>query len=263
MVGFLKSIFGGKPTPISITEFRDQFIAGARKVDPAAELEVIDDKSLSVRRGDQQGTIFVENAYARYLREPARLDFHMGQLLTLFANAAQESSLGVNQLVVVARHVDYGKGTGADILMRPLAGDVGLLLAFDTPTALGAVMKSTLAELELTEDEAFARACENLKERIGELVVQRFEHANVFHIRADSGLATGALALPDLWRNGVAACVVFAITREAFLWCDMTDAKAVTALRQFAKVVKVPDPLSNTFLALENGAWRDIGMQEV
>jgi hypothetical protein len=259
MVGFLKSIFGGKRKPMSVVEFRDLFVARLREAYPDAEIEIVSDTALKLTRGDLEGSAYVENVYGSYVRDPAHLDFHMGKLLSLVANSSPESPQGVNQLVVVARPVDYGRALGADVLMRPLAGDVGLLLAFDTPTALGGAIRSSLEEMELTEDEAFARAVENLSGRVGEFEVQRFEHANVFHIKAESGLATGLLALPDRWRNGVSACVVFVVNREAFLWCDLADADAVRALGQFARVVQVHDAVSKMLLVLENGVWRELG----
>lgn len=259
VAGFLKSMFGGKPKPISITAFRDAFIARLRTADPTARTEIVNDSTITIERGDLTGSVFVENVYAGYVRDPAQLDFHLDKLLRLVANTSPDAPQGVNQLVLVARHVDYGRSVGAEVLMRPLAGDVGLLLAFDTPTALAGALESSVAEQGLSSDEAFARAVENLPDRVGDLDVQKFEHANVFHITSDSGLATGLLALPDLWRNGVPDCAIFVVTRKAFLWCDLADGQAVDALRQFAKVVKVPDPVSKTLLALENGVWRDLG----
>lgn len=259
MVEFLKSLFGGKRKPMSIVEFRDLFIARIRETQPAAEIEIVDDGTLKLKRGELEGSVFVANAYSSYVRDPQRLDAHLARLLHLVANMSPDSPQGVNQLVVVARPLEYGRALGAEVLMRPLAADVGLLLAFDTPTALGGAVRSSLEDMNVTEDEAFARAVENLSERVGDLDIQRFQHANVFHIRAESGLATGLLALPDQWRNGVPACVVLVLTRQAFLWCDMADADAVTALGQFARVVQVPDLVSKTLLVLENGQWREFG----
>lgn len=243
---------------MSLVEFRDLFIARLQQTQPDVEVAVVDNGTLKLEHGDLEGSIFLGNAYAGYLRDPAQLDLHLNKLLTLVANSSPDTSHGVNQLVVVARHVDYGKDLGAEVLLQPLAGDVSLLLAFDTPTALGSVVRSSLDDLRLSEDEAFTRAVENLSGRVGELEVQRFEHANVFHIRAESGLATGLLALPDRWRNGVSACVVFVVTREAFLWCDKTDEDAVTALRHFARIVQAPDRVSKVLLVFENGVWRKL-----
>jgi len=263
---FLNSLFGkkgGGSGLITIREFRDRFVAGLKIGDPSLRIGIVDDRTVTVQTpGGDQGTVFMQNSYAQYADDPQQMDVVISGLVKTIIEMAGGIDQSADAMVVVARHVDYGKEFNSNVIVRPLAGDLGLLLAFDGAASLKAVERDDLKTLSLTEDEAFAKATQVLRSRIGALSQGRFQDWPVFYVAAESGLATGALALPNLWGNPDRSRAVFVDTKEMFFWAYLDDAKAVGLLRQYAtERMKTYDTISKTVIAFDGAIWKDIGVR--
>ena len=264
-MSFLKSLFGGKGGDgglISIREFRDRFVAELRAGDPALKIEIVDDRTVKVGRpGGDEGTIFMQNTYAQYADDPTQLDFVIAKLTRFVIEASGGIQESADRMVLVARRVDYGREYPDAAILRPVAGDVGMLLAFDGAASLKAVGRGDLETLGLTEDAAFEKAAQVLRTRIGTLSQGSLKGSPLYFVAAESGLATGALTLPNMWGKPDRSRTVFVETKEMFLWAYSDDESAVAFLRGYARQrTKAYDTVSKTLIEFDGRVWTDKGL---
>lgn len=262
---FLNKLGIGRPkrgravSIIPIAEFRDALIERVRRLDPQIEIEVIDDQSYrAVHPNGDSFDATVENLYALYVDDP-NLSFWADKYAASAAQDLSELEPTLENIVFVARHYETFAGQG-EHLVRPFAGDIGLVLASDSPASLAFLTQGGLKDLGITSEEAFEIASRNLRNRVGPL---SFDHlsARINWVNAESGLATGALALSDLWGEQLLKRLVLVETRASFLWVDGFDASAVNELRLYArKRMQSFDTLSKTLIEFDNGEWRDAGL---
>jgi hypothetical protein len=233
-------------------------------VDPPIETFPVDDAWFRVGEpSDNANLSYVGNMYALYVDDPGRLDELVNKTVRAIVETQTERMFDPDKLVVVARPIDYGGPDLPDLVKRPLAGDLCLLLAQDGEAALCPLRSAELEKHNLTEEQAFSLALKALPSRLGELSTGPFGDSAVYHVNAESGLATGAIALPDLWSKSERPKVVFVDTREMFFWGYADDERAVSFLRRYATArIETFDTVSKTVLRLDERGWTDIGLQD-
>ena len=251
--------------PMSIRDFRDAYVAALKKAAPDFAIETVDDSIVKYGKDKPpQSVAYMDRAYNDYRLDPSQRDNLIGDLvkMSLRAESGDMEAVKRDALVVMLRTLDYAQGApsgaAAEIIMRPFAGDLGMILMRDTPDALGTVGRSALKELGLSEDEAFAQAYKNLPVRLGK---PHIETMNGFrYINAESGLAVGMLAAP-----GACAAdkrderVVFVADRSYYIEADLSNAQGVAAVRNVARgMIRDGASLSSTLIQCKDGKWSQI-----
>ena len=247
--------------------FRDRFMAAivAATGQPA---KPVDDHSFTARKADgTEVTINIDNAYARYLAEPPRIDAIIAQFSRLIA-LPEADAAGVEQLVVIVRPTDYiirslppGADTRQVLPSRPMAGDLAFFLAVDSSEAIRTATADDLSRWHLNTDQAWTRGIANLKGRLGALqIVQIGGEQGPSGLSASSGLAPSSLAEPFLCGpaapTGMAGQVVLVYSRDTFLFAVPSD---TTQTRRFwveaKRAAATGGSLSSTPLTCHDGKW--------
>ncbi|MCK6487612.1 MAG: hypothetical protein L6R48_04595 [Planctomycetes bacterium] len=112
----------------------------------------------------------LDNAFACYQREPARLDTILARFLDTAAEISSLGAVEAERLLPAIRHRDLLAELPADAqpLHRVLAGDLLVLLAEDLPSSVRYVGRADLAALGLDEAAAWQRAFANLPRLVPE-----------------------------------------------------------------------------------------------
>jgi hypothetical protein len=242
---------------ITMEEFRDRYIARLRSASPDLVIQIMGANEVRIGPAEAYSTAFLNNIYVQYSDDPDRLDLFLDRMTASSLAILAGPKPSPDALVLVAR----SRATGSGRIGTGLAGDVSLYLAADTPTSLCYITPKNLEEWGLTEETAFGAARTILRSGIGPLVEEEIEGHRVFHIRAKSGLATGALALPDLWGHGHARRAVFVDTAWMFFWANAEDAGAMESLRTYARRrMQTFDTVSKTLIEFDGSTWREVGL---
>jgi hypothetical protein len=183
--------------------FRDVVIAQVRLMSPTSEIEILDEHSFSVEDGN---TVFLNNAYSEYRASPERAH----ETIERYARLAVEDlelPADRSRIVAVLRHrefVDSARQISPapdakpiELVWRPFAGDLVVLLAFDSEETVAFATREKLDELGLTVDQAWNLAPANLPARMGDLVVDQVEKG-LLVVSGGNGLAPSHLTEPGL-----------------------------------------------------------------
>lgn len=231
-------------------------------------ISIVDERTFTTKSSDGTDlTVSIDNAYSDYINAPARLDDIIGVFVTTL-DQARNTNESVDQLVVIVRPSDYlvrslppGASLAAFVGSRPLAGDLSLYLAVDSPTALRTAIMDDLRRWKIDEAKAWSIGTSNLKARIGPLSVVHFGDANgPTGWGADSGLAPSMLADPDVcgptapeWLNRM---IVLVLTRDTLLFALPDDKHQTTEFWAAAKAaIAAQSSLSSTPITCRGGHW--------
>lgn len=124
----------------------------------------------------------------------------------------------------------------------------------DGQDRMAVVSEESLNRLGLTAEQAFERALINLPARLGELSVAHEMGLEI--VSADSGLATGALLLPDACRSGGSENLVLVSARNTYFSVNSRDKVAVETFWTLANGLRSDGAsLSQTVLSCRSGRW--------
>jgi hypothetical protein len=255
-------------SPISIAAFRDQMAAALSKrftttITPvgttAFDAKMPDGSNLRVN---------VDNAYQQYLMAPAEIDAVIVKYIGVFAEANGADSATIDQLVVIVRPTNYlteNAAPGADLSKmlppRPLAGDLSLFLAVDSPTAIRSAARDDLVRWRIDLPEAWKRAVPNIAVRIGALQMLRVnDESGASGYGGESGLAPSLLATATACSpenpDGIAGQIVLVVSRDVFLYGVPSDPESMLRFWRSAKeAIARKETLSFTPITCRQGAW--------
>ncbi len=251
---------------LDLDHFRDALVARIHAESRSATVTVVNPQTLKITgAGGTSGALAVENARAEYLARPDQLNDLLGKWARLATFAPTTTGKSVEQLVMVIRPKKLRDvpQLGPTLVLRPFAGDLIELLAFDSPESLRWATRADLASLKFTEDEAFARAAANLKARMGPVSIGHVagEEEGLSAIGAASGLATGLLAngatcSPDATSAFGRNIHVYVLDRDSFAFAVDDDSLGMEAFRRFvAKHAAAGDLASRIALRCAKGIW--------
>lgn len=247
---------------ISSAEFRDGYIAALREADPTLKIEVVDDATVKFGRGDPlEFSTYLDRAYRDYRDDPAEKNKLINDLVRVNIRLASGDidAPASDRLIAMLRPLNYAPGVadaGKDNpISRPFAGDLRVYLMMDNPETLSSVSREMLANLKLSEDQAFTLALKNLPGRLGELYIETMDDFR--YVNAESGLAVATLVAPSACTTDKSSQrLVFVADRSYFLEADMSNTAGVAAVRKVARgMIRDGVSMSATLLRCSGGAW--------
>lgn len=253
---------------LSQSAFRDR-LAATISTTTGRPIEKVDARTFKTKATDgTELTISIDNAYAEYQSEPARLDAIIVKYARLVNTTTDRVEDGVDQLVVIVRPSDYltrsvpaGAKLQGILRERPLAGDLSLFLAVDGAGTIRTATTDDLARWKLEEATAWTRAIANIRQHVGAVALVKLGDKNgPSGITAESGLAPSLLADPGFCggkaADGMEGLLALLYSRDAFLYADPRDGAQV---KQFWKAVKKMiasnGALSSTPMTCHDGHW--------
>lgn len=234
----------------------------------------VDDRTFVTKNGDgTEVTIFVDNAYQQYLSQPDQLDAVITRFTAAFT--AKEQAPGLDQLTLIVRPSDYvtqslapGASLASFPAARPLAGDLSMFLAIDSPETVRTASLDDLKNWGLTEEQAWNRAVSSVKARVGPLGFAQLEgEPDSSALVADSGLAPSVLADPAFCgpekRDGLDGAIVLLMSRDALLLGFPKEKPSIESFWRVAKSeIKAKTALSSTPIACRGGRWESVAVPD-
>lgn len=245
-------------------QFRDVYVERVTAAVPGATVTRSGDLSLSIatpatgEAGAMQ--INLDRAYSEYTAVPDQLDVILGRWVRI-ATTPPESAQMPERIVSVVRtqeHViGYTRALTRDgveprLVWRPLVGDLVEMIAFDSPDAIQLGTEDSLRDLNITPEQAWALAPQNLPARLGALTHETVAPGIVW-VGGGNGLAPSVLtnaqwcAAPE---NANALYLV--VDRDAFLMAERpAGVEAITRARN--GMVSEGSAFSSTLMLCEGG----------
>lgn len=228
----------------------------------------LDERTFKGKAADgEEVTVNIDSVYAQYLAEPVRLEAVVDRYARVMSGISGGGATA-DQLVVIVRPTNYlanslPAGTSIDHFVppRPLAGDLSYFLAVDSTDTIRTAGREDLAHWHLSEADAWTRARQQLKTRVGPLQLVRLGGEDgPSGLGAESGLAPSIIADPALCGPGAPegrrGWIVLIFDRETLLFADPSDE---VQTQRFWAVIKqaraARTSLSSTPLTCRNGHW--------
>lgn len=242
-----------------------------------ARVQIAAEDTLEVyREGDNEPCVlYTGNLWRRLQRVPHEMRvkevWHFTRMLPALDEKDQEKP-DLEQLRPVVKDAHFRQQVLARAddkhawPMRPLVADLWIMLVWDQASSMRFCTMEDLAEYELSEEEAFARARENLERMPRE--IQREQQDGVTWLRTGDNYDASLLLIEDLWRSmamdmqgDILVCVP---SREHVLVTGSGIAGGEAALRKMAlRVLGSGDHLiSGTILRWTRSGWHVHGSVE-
>lgn len=259
---------------VTVVEYREAFIERVQKAIPGVKI---------VRKGDTEievtppGTpplfVSVAASYRYYSTHPDDYAGGLDRLVRNMQMSLDPPKMQAGQMVIIVRNRayleasergpvgDFGGGTvGGELVSKPLAGDMVMILAEDHPEAIRLPRKADVRREVGEVDKVWGQALARTPDKIGELSVEPVRKG-VFLASGDAGFAPSLLA-PGLWDRpelkGKGDPVVLVLDRDNILFAWTGDPGAVD--RMVALVTEMrgkgEEFLSRDFLVRDGEGWR-------
>lgn len=251
---------------MSRAEFRLELRDAIVKLAPKAKVEMVDDDTLRVvppgSKPKDGSSIFIGNAYDRYLNQPDALETIVGQMARLALEKDQFAKVTQDNLVVLIRPVDYVTQPGFEkfkFLTRPFAGDFIQLIAVDGKETFQMTDADQIRSLFPDDEAAWARADANTREKMGRMEIDTLE-PGVWSITNQSSLALNFVNQPDTWTtHGVTMTgdpVAVFSQRNLLLLADGGDKDRLERVATFVdQIAGDPEIISTTLFIRHDGVW--------
>jgi hypothetical protein len=207
-------------------------------------------------------SLYVGNAYERYLNDPEALETIVGQMARTSLAADASPSVTRESLVVLIRPIDYLTLSGLDkikFLTRPFAGDFIEIVAVDGEETFRMTAADQVTPLFPDEAAAWARAEANTRAKMGRMDIDTLE-PGVWTITNESSLALNFVNQPDTWKvHGVTMTgdpVAIFSQRNLLLLVDGGDKDRLERVAMFVdQIAGDPEIISTTMFTRHNGVW--------
>lgn len=240
--------------------FREFFIGYGQQALPGAQFTRIDNDTVEVvQPGDVAVRLSLKTAYVEYLRAPEAQDLIAGALIATLREG--DVVADAERLVAILRpaghDVEIGVTSRGELITRPFVGDLVQVLAIDSEESISYATVDVLQTLGLSEEQAWARARENLQERIGRLDVGPMEEApGLIAVNSESGLAPSSLLLPSACAQGANLRPLLVLARHFFIMPADTESQTTRAFWNLARYEATnPDRFSGKVIACREGRW--------
>jgi hypothetical protein len=251
---------------MSKAEFRLELRDAIVKLSPKAKVAFEGEDTLRVvqpgAKPEDAFSLYVGNAYERYLNDPEVLETIVGQMArtTLAANAS--ASVTRESLVVLIRPIDYVSQPNFQkikFLTRPFAGDFIEIIAVDGEETFQMTPADQVTPLFPDEAAVWERAEANTRAKMGRMKIETLE-PRVWMITNDSSLALNFVNQPDTWKiHGVTMTgdpVAVFSQRNLLLLADGGDKDRLERVAKFVdQLAGDPEIISTTMFTRHNGVW--------
>lgn len=251
---------------MSKAEFRLELRDAIVRLAPKAKVKMIDEDTLRVvppkSKPKDGSSIFIGNAYDRYLNQPDTLETIVGQMARLALEDDKFDAVTQDNLIVLIRPIDYVTQPGFDkikFLTRPFAGDFIQIVAIDGEETFQMAAADQITPLFPDEGAAWARAEANTRKKMGRINIETLE-PGVWTITNDSSLALNFVNQPDTWKiHGVTMTgdpVAVFSQRNLLLLADGGDKDRLERVATFVdQIASDPEIISTTMFTRHNGVW--------
>lgn len=251
---------------MSKAEFRLELRDAIVRLSPKAKVAMEGDDTLRVSlpgaKPDDGSSLFVGNAYERYLNQPDQLEAIVGQMARTAVATEDPAAITQESLVVLIRPIDYVTQSGLDkitFLTRPFAGDFVEIVAVDGAETFQMTAADKIVPLFPDEAAAWARAEANTRAKMGRMEIETLE-PGVWSITNESSLALSFVKQPDTWKvHGVTMTgdpVVVFMQRNLLLLVDGGDKDRLKRVAMFVdQIAGDPEIISTTMFTRHDGVW--------
>lgn len=251
---------------MSKAEFRMELRDAIVRLAPKAKVKTVDEDTLYVvapgSKPKDGSSIFVGNAYGRYLNQPDALETIIGQMARMALEDDKFAAMTQDNLVVLIRPVDYVAQPGFEkikFLTRPFAGDFIQIVAVDGEETFQMAPADQITPLFPDEAAAWARAEANTRMKMGRMEIDTLE-PGVWVITNQSSLALNFVNQPDAWTvHGVTMTgdpVAVFSQRNLLLLADGGDKDRLERVATFVdQTAGDPEIISTTLFTRRDGVW--------
>lgn len=251
---------------MSMAEFRLELRDAIHKLAPKATIEMVGEDTLRVSmagaKPDDGASMYVGNAYARYLNKPEALETIVGQMARTVLAIDAPAPATKESLIVLIRPADYVRQPGFDkikFVTRPFAGDFIEIVAVDSEESFQMAAADKMIPLLGDEAAIWTQAEANTRAKMGKLRIEALE-PGVWTVTNDSSLALNFVDQPDLWPiHGLTMTgdpVAVFMQRNLLLLADGGDKDRLQRVATFVKQVgDDPETMSTTIFTRRNGVW--------
>lgn len=243
---------------IAPAQFRDDVAALLRAERPDLCIRVVDEWTLHFGESEEACEHFlaIDNMYREYLSDPGRLEDLQSRLARsgIAIMSGRDMSNFANRLVVVLRPAGYAAFDDRfEVVSRSFAGDLIAVMMLDSELTLSAVNPENLVEHDMSADEGFALAEINLRERMGDVVIESVDGMEV--VGAESGLATGLLWLSESCTPQSEGSRALVFDRNTYVMVGQDDEANTAFDRVAGAIISGGGSLSGTILSCNQGTW--------
>ncbi len=246
------------------------YLAGHR-----SDLELVVEQPLQIKAKSPEhdfGTLYLHNVYTLYRQDPSRQEELFSKYSASILDHSQEPSASLDTLVVVVKGKDWvddmnrmtmgSDGKGFTILSEPIAGDLFLVYATDTPNSVTYQDRKKILALDASAEKIKEVGLQNLRKAIGSYHFEEYER-DVFQAQSDTGDYDSSIPLlPEAFHDFIARTqaqsVVFSSpARNVLLVADAKNIDALNHMRSLTGQVYKTDPyaVSPLLYTLSNGRW--------
>lgn len=186
LAAWLLIVFG--MAPVHAETFSAQVIDALRRIDPTVKITPVDRDEIKLEKNDGQNQVFLHNLRRMCELQPTRCDEHMNTFAQVSLDTlGQGSKQGPTpaQLRIVIRSTAYvasitqiinqDQRAKRHFFSRPLLGDAVQLLVSDRPQAVSPVDSDTLAQMKLSDAQAWTLALQNNTGALGPQNLNRLD----------------------------------------------------------------------------------------
>jgi hypothetical protein len=251
---------------MSKAEFRLEVRDAIIRLAPKAKVEMEGDDMLRVAppgsKTDDSASMFIGNAYERYLNKPDMLETIVGQMARTALMTNDPAAVTKEGLVVLIRPIDYVTQPGFEkikFLTRPFAGNFIEIVAVDGEETFQMTSADKITPLFPDEAAAWAWADANTRAKMGRMDIDTLE-PGVWTITNESSLALSFVNQPDTWKiHGITMTgdpVAVFSQRNLLLLADGGDKDRLKRVATFLdQIAGDPEIISTTLFTRHDGVW--------
>jgi hypothetical protein len=245
---------------LTIVQFRDQAVARIKADQPGAKIAILGDNRFRIEvPGGEPMTSVLDRAYAVYQGNPGQL----ADILKGLSGSvrAQRAPAKLSSIILLVRPDEFNPRK--DMLKRPLAGGMSILVAQDEPDSFEFPSRDQLrVELKLDDQAIWRQALANTRARI-RIAPRRQSPGHIAHLSTGGYFASSVLADDGFWNSPELTAdgpvVVAVLARDDLFLAPLSNTGMVAALRKMmAKVHDDPNGLTNDLIVRRNGRWETL-----
>jgi uncharacterized protein YtpQ (UPF0354 family) len=225
--------------------------------------------------GQDELTANLDNAYRAYTSEPDRLDEVIKEYVLAITNLYDQMDAAprpdrlfpvVRDLAFIAEASKPHQGKGdQEIATMPLAGDLGIMFAFDLPNSMQFADKGEVNKLEADHAKLMLFAIRNFERNLPE---PEINDLGAVAVLSGSGAYGSSLLLSEaFWAKQNfkfrGNLVAYVVSRDLMIVTGSEELEGLAVAEKFAAewIVDQPYPISVNPVERKNGKWQPLDVK--